>query len=316
MKSYKQKKYEQALIETYLKFDELLRMDKVNQVLIKQANTQANSDIKVDFTVQISSPDCSKESEMKKFDSQDNIKSNEKNTFRSKESNESKKSDDNESKKTPTNKEVIMMNNQKFEINLQRNSSDLDKAEHFDHLIAKDMGTTANIVFIKNSQLYIANVGDSLGVMFKNGQAIRLNVEHKTTLPSESTRINKSGAKIINNRIDGRLNLTRAIGNILIILGDLNFKNNNDMNFYEQAVTAYPQINSMKITKDCDFIIMGCDGVWDCVDAQKLCEHVSLRLKANVKISEIIADLLDKIIAKTNNSNVVFKPQPPLVQIT
>ena len=38
MKSYKLKKYEQALIETYLKFDELLRLEKVNQLLIKQYN--------------------------------------------------------------------------------------------------------------------------------------------------------------------------------------------------------------------------------------------------------------------------------------
>jgi len=60
--------------------------------------------------------------------------------------------------------------------------------------------------------LYLANVGDSMAVAFKNGEAIRLNHEHKVTLPSESSRISKSGAKIINNRINGRINLTRAIG--------------------------------------------------------------------------------------------------------
>ena len=78
------------------------------------------------------------------------------------------------------------------------------------------------------------------------------------------------------------------------------------MNIYEQAVTAYPQITTMKITKDCDFIIMGCDGVWDCVDAQKLCEHVSIRLKSNGKIADVIAELLDSIISKTNNSKYMF----------
>jgi serine/threonine protein phosphatase PrpC len=77
---------------------------------------------------------------------------------------------------------------------------------------------------------------------------------------------------------------------------------NSENNIYEQAVTAYPQITTMKITKDCDFIIMACDGVWDCVDAQKLCEHVAIRLKSNGKIADIIADLLDSIISKTNSS--------------
>ncbi len=77
---------------------------------------------------------------------------------------------------------------------------------------------------------------------------------------------------------------------------------NPEINIYEQAVTAYPQITTMKITKDCDFIIMACDGVWDCVDAQKLSEHVSIRLKSQALIADIIADLLDSIISKTNNS--------------
>lgn len=47
---------------------------------------------------------------------------------------------------------------------------------------------------------------------------------------------------------------------------------------------------------------MACDGVWDCVDVQKVCEHISFRLKSNAKVSEIIAELMDQIVAKTNNS--------------
>jgi len=51
---------------------------------------------------------------------------------------------------------------------------------------------------------------------------------------------------------------------------------------------------------------MACDGVWDCVDVQKLCEHISIKLKSNKKISDIIAQLMDQIIAKTNNSIFIF----------
>ena len=32
------------------------------------------------------------------------------------------------------------------------------------------MGTTANIILIKNNTLYLANVGDSLSVMYKNNK--------------------------------------------------------------------------------------------------------------------------------------------------
>lgn len=81
-------------------------------------------------------------------------------------------------------------------------------------LVAYEMGTTANVVLIKNNYLYIANVGDSLAVMYKNGVAEKLTTEHKVSLEQEKSRIEKSGARIINNRIEGRLNLTRAIGTI------------------------------------------------------------------------------------------------------
>ncbi len=81
-----------------------------------------------------------------------------------------------------------------------------------DSFIANSMGTTANILFIKNNFLYVANVGDSYSVIFKNGKATKLNSEHKTCLDSESERIVNAGFKIINSRVDGKLNLTRALG--------------------------------------------------------------------------------------------------------
>ena len=56
-----------------------------------------------------------------------------------------------------------------------------------------------------------------------------------------------------------------------------------------------------------EFIIMGCDGLWDCVEPQKLCENISRRLKAkNEKISDIIGDIFDTIISKSNNSKILL----------
>jgi serine/threonine protein phosphatase PrpC len=81
-----------------------------------------------------------------------------------------------------------------------------------DDLLASHIGTTANIILIRGNYLYLANVGDSLAVLYKDKKAIRLNQEHKTSLQSEYARINNSGARIINNRVEGKLNLTRAIG--------------------------------------------------------------------------------------------------------
>ena len=234
MKSYKQKNYEQALIETYLKFDELLRLEKVNNFL--KNNNNNSKEARLDINFSYASPSIFpsggdyegmlKELKENHDKDQENFKKSSK-TFNSnlnqvhknipvenvidltKKENLTSRSSSNEEGSKSLSKDILTMDDKKIEISLKNSSL---KSDIYDELIAKDMGTTANILLIKNNYLYLANVGDSMAVIFKNGVATRLNQEHKTTLPSEYTRISKSGAKILNNRIEGRLNLTRAIG--------------------------------------------------------------------------------------------------------
>lgn len=163
-------------------------------------------------------------------------------------------------------------------------------------LIAKHMGTTANVVLIDDNYIYCANIGDSMAVMYKNKQAIKLNVEHKPSLLSEQERVLRSGMRIINNRIQGRLNLTRAFG-------DLYFKDSK-LKPYEQAVTCYPEIIKKKISPDVEFIVMGCDGIWDCVDYQKLCDYISDELSKGKAAEDLIKDLMDQIISNRKENPI------------
>jgi len=51
MKAYKNKNYEQALIETFLKFDDLLRTEKVNNLLKKFHNNQLAQNYEIDMKI-------------------------------------------------------------------------------------------------------------------------------------------------------------------------------------------------------------------------------------------------------------------------
>ena len=42
---------------------------------------------------------------------------------------------------------------------------------------------------------------------------------------------------------------------IFINIGDLWFKRKKDLNYFDQSVTAHPEITKMKITKDMEFVI-------------------------------------------------------------
>lgn len=93
-------------------------------------------------------------------------------------------------------------------------------------------------------------------------------------------------------------------------LGDLEYKQNKSLGPEEQMITANPEIQTDTLTNDCDFMILGCDGIWDCKTNQEACDFVSERLKKNpeAKLSKIIEELLDEIVAtdvyngKSNNN--------------
>ena len=57
-------------------------------------------------------------------------------------------------------------------------------------------------------------------------------------------------------RINGNLNLSRAIG-------DLMYKRNKRFTLKDQAITSFPDVKSMKVFVKTDFVVMGCDGIWE-----------------------------------------------------
>ena len=185
----------------------------------------------------------------------------------------------------------INFNNNDIKLQLKTNVSSSSKFS-LDNLVASEMGTTANIMLIKNGIIYIANVGDSLSVMYKNKKAYNLNREHQTIIESEKERVIKSGAQIVGYRINGMLNLTRAIG-------DLKFKSNSNLKRHEQSVISLPEITKIEDTDGIDFIIMGCDGVWDCVKRQLVCDFVDRQIRENPdkKLSDILKVIFDRCVS-------------------
>ena len=186
----------------------------------------------------------------------------------------------------------INFNNNDIKLQLKTNVSSSSKFS-LDNLVASEMGTTANIMLIKNGIIYIANVGDSLSVMYKNKKAYNLNREHQTIIESEKEKEKKSGAQIVGYRINGMLNLTRAIG-------DLKFKSNSNLKRHEQSVISLPEITKIEDTDGIDFIIMGCDGVWDCVKRQLVCDFVDRQIRENPdkKLSDILKVIFDRCVSQ------------------
>jgi len=80
--------------------------------------------------------------------------------------------------------------------------------------------------------------------------------DHKPDNELEKLRIEKAGGYISDGRINGNLNLSRAIG-------DLEYKKDEKIGVHEQLITAVPEIIKKKITDDDEFLVLGCDGIWE-----------------------------------------------------
>jgi protein phosphatase PTC1 len=102
--------------------------------------------------------------------------------------------------------------------------------------------------------LYTANVGDARIVLCRNGKALRLSYDHKGMDENEGRRISKAGGLILNNRVNGVLAVTRALGD----------------SYLKDLVTGHPYTTETVIQPDQDeFLILACDGV---SAAPRICE--------------------------------------------
>lgn len=156
-------------------------------------------------------------------------------------------------------------------------------------MASEQSGCTANAVMMIGSKLLCANAGDSRAVLCRNGVAVALSEDHKPTDEKEKQRIDKAGGFVANGRVNGILSLSRA-------LGDYSFKSAG-VAAPEQVVTAFPDVTETDLDESDEFVIIACDGIWDCMtneqavqfvraefsqhgDAALACEHVMTKCLA------------------------------------
>ena len=160
-------------------------------------------------------------------------------------------------------------------------------------------GCTANVALIADKILYVANAGDSRCVLSSKGQAVEMSIDHKPENPEERARIQAAGGFVSDNRVNGNLNLSRAIG-------DLEFKANSRLSATEQLIIAVPEIKKRELTADDEFIVLGCDGIWEVKTNQEIVEFIGKRLKDTPTVSKVVEDLLDNLVAPDTTSNFIF----------
>ena len=193
-------------------------------------------------------------------------------------------------KKSKEESSKVKENNRNAQIEMLRQV--IDPKEKEDAQIAMFTGCTANVLVIQDRKLYFANAGDSRSVLCKSGTAIAMSIDHKPSIPAELKRIEKAGGWVSDGRVLGNLNLSRG-------LGDTEYKMDKKLKPEQQILSSMPDIKIENLTGDIDFVVVACDGIWDCKTNQEVCDFFADKFNKDPegRISEFIEELFDEILA-------------------
>lgn len=158
-----------------------------------------------------------------------------------------------------------------------------------------DSGCAATSVIITQDSIICGNAGDSRTVMSVNGFAKALSFDHKPLNEGEKARICSAGGYVDMGRVNGNLALSRGIG-------DFEFKKNLDLPAEEQIVTCYPDVilHPLDLSAD-EFVILACDGIWDCLTSQHCVECVRRGIYERKPLTQISEEIMELCCAPTSD---------------
>jgi protein phosphatase 2C family protein 2/3 len=187
-------------------------------------------------------------------------------------------------------------------------------------------GSCGIMTMIQNNKCIIANVGDSRLVVYRNRKVFFCSEDHKPGSNIEKERITKAGGKIYQTPslfplyqngkeieipwrvLPGRLSVSRTFGDVEA--KEEKFGGN------KNVVVALPDITEIELNDEFNFIILGCDGIFDVLSNEEILECVKIVLNEKniqeiiqvVNISQLYGDSAEIIVksslAKDSFDNV------------
>ncbi|MES1922799.1 hypothetical protein MHBO_004324, partial [Bonamia ostreae] len=133
----------------------------------------------------------------------------------------------------------------------------------------------------KQRRITVANLGDCRALISRNGQAKEITRDHIPTDSAEADRICSEGGTIIADRVAGKLSVSRTIG-------DLDKKGQKI-----KGLSASPELFEIELGDDLDFVLIGCDGLFEQNTSEKLARFVRCLIRVRrcpQKVVEIEGD--------------------------
>ncbi|KAK0577006.1 hypothetical protein LWI29_026499 [Acer saccharum] len=167
-------------------------------------------------------------------------------------------------------------------------------------------GTTALTALFFGRTLTIANAGDCRAVLGRRGRALEMSNDHKPNSTSEKIRIEKLGGVVYDGYLNGQLSVARAIG-------DWHMKGPKGS---ACPLSAEPELHELLLTEEDEFLIMGCDGLWDVMSSQCAVTVARKELMLHNDPERCSRELVREALKRNTCDNltvivICFSPDPP-----
>ncbi|KAK6939110.1 PPM-type phosphatase-like domain [Dillenia turbinata] len=167
-------------------------------------------------------------------------------------------------------------------------------------------GTTALTALMIGRTMLIANAGDCRAVLGKRGRAIELSKDHKPNCTSERLRIERLGGVVDDGYLNGQLSVARALGN-------WHMKGPKGS---PCPLSAEPELQETHLCEEDEFLIMGCDGLWDVMSSQCAVTMTRKGLMLHNDPERCSRELVREALKRNTCDNltvivVCFSPYPP-----
>ncbi|KAJ1420837.1 hypothetical protein SESBI_13984 [Sesbania bispinosa] len=155
-------------------------------------------------------------------------------------------------------------------------------------------GTTALTALILGRHLLVANAGDCRAVLCKRGVAVDMSQDHRPSYLPERRRVEELGGFIDDGYLNGYLSVTRALGD-----WDLKFPLGS-----ASPLIAEPDVQVVTLTEDDEFLIIGCDGIWDVMSSQDAVSLVRRGLRRHNDPQQCARELVKEALRLHTSDNL------------
>ena len=182
----------------------------------------------------------------------------------------------------------------------KRDYPDMSIEDITKELVCDFTGSTATVVFIDNDRIVTATLGDCQGVIYRNtGESIDLQeCIHHLDNEIESERVKNAGLEVHGEplRIARELAVSRSFG-------DFRFKKQGTPKLAksQQPVSIIPDITVYNRTDNDEFLLIGCDGIFDVLSSTEVVENVKTSIKNGETVELSLEKLLDDCLCPVDS---------------